>query len=310
MPRLHLFAYSSLCLIWGSTWLAIRVVVRDVPPLRAAMVRFLVAAVVLLLWAVFRKGWPREERQWNAILVLGITIIALPYALLFWAEQYVTSSMSAVLYSALPLTVALLTPLMMHRSVPRQAVFAMLVALGGVLILLYTGFPTGGRGSWGGLFILVSMFSSAWSVVYAKGRLQNVDPIVATALQLIGGTVALLWATWALEPHRQAHWSRPALLALLFLGTIGSAAAFAIYYWLLQHMQPYQLSTLNFIVPIIAVLEGGLLGREPIPLTMIVAMAVVMASVGVVLRAEANNQKLTLRTDSTMMKDEAHAGEE
>jgi drug/metabolite transporter (DMT)-like permease len=310
MPRLQLLAFSSLCLIWGSTWLAIRVVVRDVPPLRAAMVRFLVAAVVLLVWAIFRKGWPKEERQWNAILVLGITIMALPYALLFWAEQYVTSSMSAVLYSALPLVVALLTPLMTHHTVPRQAVFAMLAAFGGLLILLYTGIPTGGRGLWSGIAILVSMSCSAWSVVYAKGRLQSVDPIVATALQLIGGTVALLWATWALEPHRQAHWSRPALLAVIFLGIVGSAAAFAIYYWLLQHMQPYQLSTLNLVVPIIAVIEGALLGRESIPLTMIVAMAVVLASVGVVLRAEASNQKLTLRTDSMMMKDEAHAGEE
>jgi drug/metabolite transporter (DMT)-like permease len=305
MPRLQLLAFSSLCLIWGSTWLAIRVVVRDIPPLRGACVRFLVAAVVLLVWAVFRKGWPKGERQWNAVLVLGITIMALPYALLFWAEQYVNSSTSAVLYSALPLVVALLTPLMTHHSVPRQAVFAMLVALGGVLILLYTGFPTGGRGLWGGFAILVSMSCSAWSAVYAKGRLQNVDPIVSTALQLITGAVALLWATWALEPHRQAHWTKAALLALLFLGTIGSAAAFAIYYWLLQHMQPYQLSTLNFVVPIIAVLEGGLLGREPIPLMMIVAMAVVLGSVGVVLWAEAGNQQLTLRPSPTVVKNEA-----
>lgn len=287
MPRLQLLAFSSLCLIWGSTWLAIRVVVRDVPPLRGACVRFLVAAVVLLVWAAFRKGWPKGERQWNAILVLGITIMALPYALLFWAEQYVNSSTSAVLYSALPLVVALLTPLMTHHTVPRQAVFAMLAAFGGLLILLYSGIPMGGRGLWGGIAILVSMFCSAWSVVYAKGRLQNVDPIVATALQLISGTVALLWATWALEPHRQAHWSKAALLALVFLGIIGSAAAFAIYYWLLQHMQPYQLSTLNLVVPVIAVVEGSVLGRESIPLAMILAMAVVLGSVGVVLRAEA-----------------------
>ena len=290
MPRLQLLAFSSLCLIWGSTWLAIRVVVRDVPPFRGACVRFLVAAVVLLVWAVFRKGWPRGERQWNAILLLGITIMAVPYALLFWAEQYVNSSTSAVLYSAMPLAVALLTPLMTHHTVPRQAVFAMLAAFGGLLILLYTGIPTGGRGLWGGIAVLFSMFCSSWSVVYAKGRLQNVDPIVATALQLISGTVALLWATWALEPHRPAHWSRSALLALAFLGIIGSAAAFAIYYWLLQHMQPYQLSTLNLVVPVIAVVEGSLLGRESIPLAMILAMAVVLGSVGVVLRAEAEGK--------------------
>jgi drug/metabolite transporter (DMT)-like permease len=198
--------------------------------------------------------------------------------------------MSAVLYSALPLTVSLLTPLMMHRIVPRQAVFAMLVGFGGLLVLLFTDFPTAGRGLWGGFAILISMSCSAWSAVYAKKRLQDADPIVSTALQLLTGTVVLLWATWALEPHRHSHWTRPVLLALLFLGIIGSAAAFALYYWLLQHMQPYQLSTMNFVVPIIAVVEGGLLGREPIPLSMILAMVVVLGSVGVVLRAEADSK--------------------
>src|SRR5450759_971868 len=96
--RGQLFGYIALCLIWGSTWLAIRIVVRDVPPLQAVAVRFLAAGVLLL----------------------GM---ALPYVLLFWAEQHVTSSMSAVLYSASPLTVSLITPVMMHRKVPRRAVY-------------------------------------------------------------------------------------------------------------------------------------------------------------------------------------------
>jgi drug/metabolite transporter (DMT)-like permease len=83
-------------------------------------------------------------------------------------------------------------------------------------------------------------------------------------------------------------------LALLFLAIIGSAAAFALYYWLLQHMQPYQLSTLNFVVPVIAVLEGGLLGREPIPFVMLIAMAAILGSVGAVLRAEAESKPIKI----------------
>jgi drug/metabolite transporter (DMT)-like permease len=287
-------AFISLCLIWGSTWLGIRVMVRDVPPFDAAAWRFLIAAGVLLVWAAFRKRWPRGEREWNAIVILGFTIIAIPYGLLFWAEQYVTSSMSAVLFSALPLAVALFTPFIMHRTVPRPAVFAMLAAFGGVLVLLYKGFPTGGRGLWGGFAILFAMLWSAWSVVFAKGRLQEVDPVVSTALQLLVGGVGLLWATWALEPHRHGHWTKSAVLALLFLAIIGSAAAFAVYYWLLQHMQPYQLSTLNFVVPVIAVLEGGLLGREPIPFVMLIAMAAILGSVRAVLRAEAESKPIKI----------------
>src|SRR5579864_9622939 len=95
----HLAGYVALCLIWGSTWLAIRWVVRDVPPLEAAALRFVIAGALLLGMAVAqRRPWPADGAQWNALIVLSFSIIALPYGLLFWAEQYVTSSMSAVLF--------------------------------------------------------------------------------------------------------------------------------------------------------------------------------------------------------------------
>lgn len=298
MRRLHLLAYISLCLIWGSTWLAIRVSVRDVPPMEAAAIRFSLAAIVLFVWVLFRKSnWPKHPRQWNAILILGFTVIAIPYGLLFWAEQYVTSSLCAVLFSALPLTVALLTPLMMHRSVPRTAVFAMLVAFGGLLVLLSTDLQLGSKAFWAGLAVLVAMSGSAWSAVYAKLHLHDVDPVVSTALQLLVGSVGLFWAMWALESHRHATWTRSAVLSLLFLATFGSAAAFAIYYWLLQQIQPYQISTINLVIPIVAVLEGSFLGHESIPLMMIAAMVLVLGSVGVILRAEAEDKPQTLTAD-------------
>lgn len=298
MRRLHLLAYISLCLIWGSTWLAIRVCVRDVPPFLAAALRFSVAGLLLLFWVIFRKsGWPRGAKQWNAIVVLGFTVITIPYGLLFWAEQYVTSSMSAVLFSAVPLVVALLTPLMLHHTVPRPAILAMVVALGGLLVLFYSDLHVGSRAFWGGIAVLGSMLFGAWSVVYAKLHLQEIDPVISTALQLLIGSIGLFWATWALESHRHAVWTESAVLSLLFLATLGSAAAFAFYYWLLKHMQPYKLSSINLILPIVAVLEGSLLGREPVPLMMIVAMLVVLASVGVVLRAEAESKPQSLTAD-------------
>jgi len=291
MRRPQLLAYIALCLIWGSTWLNVHVLVQYVPPFRAAAIRFLLAATLLFLWVIFRKSkWPREARQWNAILVLGFTVIGIPYALQFWAQQYITSSLSAVLFSALPLTVALLTPLMMKRTVPRQGVLAMLVAFGGLLLLLSADLKFGSREFWGGIAVLGSMFGSAWSAVYAKLRLRDVDPVVSTTMQLLIGAIGLFWASWALESHRPADWTRTAVLALLFLATFGSATAFALYYWLLKHIQPYQISTINLIIPVVAVLEGSLLGHEHIPLMMIVAMIVVLGSVAVVLRAEAETK--------------------
>jgi drug/metabolite transporter (DMT)-like permease len=285
--RSHLLGYVALCVIWGSTWLAIRIVVGDVPPLEAAAVRFLLAAFLLLGLAAFQKRpWPKSESQWTAIGVLAITILAIPYGLIFWAEQYVTSSMTAVLFSAMPLVVALLTPLMTHRTVPRSAVFALVVAFAGLLWLFYTELSVSPRALLGGSAVLVAVILSSWSVVFAKNRLHEIDSVVATGLQFLFGAVALFWGTWALEARRHAVWTRPAIVAMVFLTVFGSCAAFVIYYWLLKRMQPYQLATTSLVVPVVAVLEGAFF-REQIPLTMVIVIMIVLASVGTVLRAEA-----------------------
>lgn len=301
--RGQLLGYISLCLIWGSTWLAIRLVVRDVPPFEAAALRFLAAGALLLGMAVVQKRrWPAGGPQWNAIFVLSVTIMAVPYGLLFWAEQHVTSSMTAVLYSAMPLAVSLVTPAMMHRKVPRRAVYAMAVAFGGILILFYQNPSTNRLAIIGGVAVLVSMSLSSWSVVYAKQRLRDVDSVVATGLQLLLGSVVLLWGTWALEAHRHANWTRTALIAMAFLTIFGSAAAFVIYYWLLKKLQPYQLSTISLIVPLIALLEG-LLAGERVPWMMVVAVIVVLGSVRSVLRAE--TEKEPEGNDILMLRDRA-----
>jgi drug/metabolite transporter (DMT)-like permease len=284
--RGQLAGYIALCLIWGSTWLAIRVVVRDVPPLEAAALRFVVAGVLLLGMALAQKRrWPADSDQWTALLVLSVTIMAVPYGLLFWAEQHVTSSMSAVLYSAMPLSVSLVTPLMMRRKVPRRAVFAMVIAFGGLLVIFYDDLSKTRQALIGGLAVLAAMLLSSWSVVYAKQRLRNVDSVIATGLQLFLGSLALLWGTWALEAHRHAVWTRTAVFALAYLTIFGSAAAFVIYYWLLKTLQPYQLSSISLIIPLIALI-AGLLDGEPVSWMMVVAIIAVLGSVRSVLVAE------------------------
>lgn len=301
--RVQLFGYIVLCLIWGSTWLAIRFVVHDVPPLEAAALRFLAGGILLLGLALAqRRRWPQGAQQWNTILILSLTIMAVPYGLLFWAEQYVTSSMTAVLYSAMPLMVSLITPAMMHRKVPRGAVLAMVVAFCGLLSLFIGDLSASRWALMGGVAALVSMALSAWSVVYAKQRLYAIDPVVATGLHLFLGSIVLFWGTWALEAHRHPVWSRPALLALAFLIVFGSASAFVIYYWLLRTMQPYQLSTISLITPLIALLEG-LLAGERIPWMLLVAVVVVLGSVRSVLRAE--EEKEPDGSDMLMLRDRA-----
>jgi len=297
LTRKHYFAYGLICLIWGSTWGAIRLLVRDVPPIRAAAIRFFLAAIILLGIALVRaKTLSLSSRELRALLILGITMMGLPYGLLFWAEYRISSSMTAVLFSTCPLFVALFTSLMTRTHVPRRAVFAMLLGLGAMATLFYTELSVSRYLLLGGGAVIGAVISSSWASVFAKHEIGNVSPLLGTAVQFCVGAVVLCIASLMAERGRPSDWNSTSILALVFLTIFGSVITFSVYYWLLRRMHPYQLSTINLVVPIVAMAEGALLLRERLPVLMIVAAVLVLSSVATVLRAE-NESQLTLRVD-------------
>lgn len=292
----HQLAYVLLCAIWGTTWLAIRVVVRDVPPFRAATARFFVAALLLVVIGLAKKAHlPRNAREWRATLILSITMMALPYGLIFWAEQHVTSSVTAVLYSASPLAVALLTPAMTGRRVPRGAIYSLLIAVGGIAMLFQVDLRRSMDTLIGGVAVLIGVVSSAWSTIYAKKETSEVQPVVSTGLQLAVGGLALGALSLLTERNEPTHWDWTAVFALLFLATFGSAIAFAVYYWLLRYMDAYKLATINLVVPFVAIVEGAFILHEMITMMMLVSAVVVLGAVGFVLKAQSDElQELKL----------------
>jgi drug/metabolite transporter (DMT)-like permease len=279
--------YAVLCLIWGTTWMAIRVLVRDVPPLWAAGVRFVLAALLLTaVLALRRTTLIRGARQWRATVILGFTMVAVPYGLLFWAEQHITSSMAAVLYTSVPLTVSLLTPLMTHERVPRAAIFCMVVAMGGIGVLFSGALSVSTKSLLGGVAMLGAVASTSWSIVFAKRELHDIDHWAATAWQTIFGGAVLLGLGALLERGRPVTWTRDAVAALLFLAIVGTAVAFALYYWLLKRVRPYQAASMSLVIPVVAIFEGALLLDEAIPPSMLAAAILVLLSVAVLLRVQ------------------------
>jgi drug/metabolite transporter (DMT)-like permease len=287
--------YAMLCLIWGTTWMAIRVLVRDVPPIRAAGIRLLVGAVALIGLALIQRApWPKSAREWTFVTILSFTMMGIPFGLVFWAEQFVLSSMTAVFYATTPLFVALFTPLVLKKHVPRGAVFAMLCALGAVAYLFNFSLRADARSTVGGAVILLAVVSSGLSAVLAKRELKYVDPVVSTGMQLVIGGAGLYLISLFTESGQPSHWSATAIVALLFLALVGSAVGFTVWYALVKHLPPYKLSTTNLVVPFIAIVEGGLFQHEAITWRMFLTAVVIAAAVAVVLRAEAE-EMLSLR---------------
>jgi drug/metabolite transporter (DMT)-like permease len=284
--------YALLCGIWGSTWLAIRIAVQSIAPLRAASLRFAAAAIVLAaVIAVRRLPMPRR-RELFPLFVLSIAMMALPYGLLFWAERRIPSSTTALLFSSMPLLTALLTPWMSERSVPRQALFAIVIGFTGILVIFSGALSASFESLLGGIAVLGAVASSAWASLYAKRHTPQIHPAVATAAQLAIGAVALWLMALLTEPHTPTQWTRFGVLAMGFLVIFGSVIAFSVYYWLLRYLEPYQVSTISLIVPVIAIFEGAAFESEPIPLSIIAATALILFSVGFVLRAPETGAEL------------------
>jgi len=252
----------------------------------------------LLIFAIARSRVLKLRlREWLALFILGITMMGLPYGLLFWAEFRISSSMTAVLFSTCPLFVALFTPLMTRLSVPRRAVFAMLVGLGGMATLFYTELSLSKYLLLGGIAVIGAVISSSWASVFAKREIGGVNPLLGTAVQFCVGAVVLCIVSLVTETGRSSDWNSTSILALGFLTVFGSVITFSMYYWLLGNMQAYQLSTINLVVPVVAMAEGALLLRERLPVLMVGACALVLVSVAIVLRAEDESQ-LTLKVSA------------
>ena len=284
--RIYL-AFAASCLIWGSTWLAVRVLVIRVPPFQVAAARFFLAAVLLLAISRLRQlAPPRTAGEWKRTVILGITMMAVPYLCVFWAEQYVSSSMTAVLFSSFPLAATLMTHLMTEHRVPGRAVLAMVVGLAGIAWLFRVELSATRQTAIGGALVLAAVVSGAWASVYAQREKLGLHPISSTGWQVAVAFLATGAMSLIFEDHSLAGWT-PALFALtVLLAIIGSALVFVLYYWMLEHLRAYKLGALDLITPFIAIIEGAWILDETIPPGMIVVAMTVATMVGFLLQAD------------------------
>jgi drug/metabolite transporter (DMT)-like permease len=292
----HVLAMVLLVLIWGSTWMAIHVLVGVVPPLRGAALRFLLAAALLV--PVIQRShapWPRGGGL-RASLLLSVTMVALPYALIFWSSQHISSGLTALIYAAMPLVTTVLTPMMEDRNVPRAAWQAMLLGLGGIALVLSNTISTSLFQALGALGMVSAVALQAGSSLYAKKKLQDVPPLVSVAIQFFCAGLLLAMGSLATEQDRPSAWDTHSLLALLFLSVMSSAVSYSLYYWLLRTVEAYQITSLQLVVPVIAVAEGAIVLKEPLPWEMVAACVAVLGSVVFVLRTkEEKEQAVALR---------------
>jgi drug/metabolite transporter (DMT)-like permease len=283
-----LLAFAIIYFVWGSTFFAIRVGVREVPPFLLAAVRFSVAGLILYAWMIARGERSPTGRQWRSAFLLAILIFVFDYGLLFWAEQRVPSGMAAVMLATIPVYMALseIIFLRTQKLTVRLAV-ALLIGVGGVAVLVSRSLNVGGApiDRLGAVALLLAGIS--WSAAATLTRKLPLPPskVMSSGVQMLAGGVMLALAAATLGEFRNFHpsaVSRAAWLSLVYLIIFGSIVAFTAYVWLIHHESPTKVGTYAYVNPVVAVVIGYFLGGEPLDLRTILGTAFVLISVVVI----------------------------
>jgi drug/metabolite transporter (DMT)-like permease len=290
-PLVAAVAWLSLCGIWGSTWLAIKVGLRDLPPITFAGVRFAIAAVVLFgVISLRRIRLPWAARDWRLLMYTGFLTITVNYAFVFWGEQYISSGLAALLNATIPLFGLPLA----HRYVEsepltRRKIAGVLLGLLGVLVVFGAELTGGPLAFWAGAGIVVASFSGAQASVLMKARGSHLDPAVTAGVQMAAGCVPLLVGGIALEGSPLAfHWTPVSLVSLAYLSLVGSVIAFLTDYWLIRHTEVTRVLLIPLVTPLVAVLLGTVFLGEGLGWGTLVGGGAIIAGVTMtVIRAKA-----------------------
>jgi drug/metabolite transporter (DMT)-like permease len=281
-PAAVAFALATVYLVWGSTYLAIRVTDRTMPPFLMSSVRFLIAGTVL--YALVSRGRARPTRkEWKAAAIVGAALLLVGNGGVAWAETRLDSGFAALIVAIIPLYVALLDRLFFGRRLSPAAVVGLVIGFGGVALLVR---PGGSGDVAAALTLLVTTSAWAGGSLYARDAKLPANPLLSAAMQMLAAGVflgILGLATGEASAVNADSFSTKPLIAFAYLVVVGSLVAFSAYAWLLKNVRISVVATYAFVNPVVAVALGALFLNEQIGWTTVVAgVAIVLAVILIV----------------------------
>jgi drug/metabolite transporter (DMT)-like permease len=285
--NLPLFVWLLLCLIWGSTWMFIKLGLQDLPPFTFAGVRFIIAALIvgaIVLWR--RKPLPRKRSEWRLIAFTGFLSFTINYGVVFWGETRISSGLAAILQTIIPVFGLVIA----HYYLPEERITVMKlcgVALGiaGVALIFSNQMTHEGPAAlWGSVAIVFGAFSVAYANVLVKARGGGIDSATLVLGQMICGMIPLLIIGITTEGNPlKLRWTGLALLSLGYLALVGTAVAFLLYYWLVRNIKVTNTMLIPLATPLIAVLLGMLFLDESLTWRIAVGGATIMSGIGLII---------------------------
>jgi len=283
---MSILLYIILCLVWGSTWLAIKIGLSQAPPITTAALRFILAMIVLTGISLVRgHRYPRDMKTILSLAWPGFFMYGLSYAFVYISEQYLDSATAAVLFGAFPFFVAGLSWLLYKSErLSGWGWLGMLVGFAGVVLISYDSLQVSPQLFWGSLLAVAAPLASAYGIVVHKHRHADKDIVVAVNVQMAAGGLFLI--VWALlfESWSDFVVSPEAVGSIVYLALFGTVLTFLSYYWLVARMPVVTVSLIAFITPLVAVLIGVALADERLSLLLAVGTVLILSGVLLVLR--------------------------
>jgi drug/metabolite transporter (DMT)-like permease len=284
-PAAVVLALATVYLVWGSTYLAIRVTDRTMPPLLMSSVRFLIAGLALYAFASRGRARP-TAREWRAAAIVGAALLLVGNGGVAWAETKLDSGFAALIVAIIPLYVALFDRLFFGRRLSTSAILGLVIGFAGVALLVR---PGGGNNV--GVALILVATTSAWAAgsLYARGAPLPSSPLLSAAMQMLAAAVFLgiagLIGGEANDIHASSFQAKP-LIAFTYLVLVGSLIAFSAYAWLLKNVRISVVATYAFVNPVVAVALGTVFLNEAIGWATVIAGGAIVLAVVLIVTAK------------------------
>ena len=289
---IKIVVYSSLCTIWGSTWVMIKVGLIGAPPFTAAGIRLIIASIVIfgILWWR-RIPLPRSRAFYGLSLFLGVCQMGAAYGLVYWGEQYISSGLTAILFSSMPLVVALLARVALGESLSVFKLAGIVIGVLGVYVIFSDAAGLGGpKSAYGIGAILLSVILASLSTVAIKKYAREYHPFASISLPVAIGGVILMLCGLIFERGRHIDWNFTTVFSIVYLAIFGSVLAFSLFFWIIKHIEATVLSYQTFTLPIIAGLLGWIFLGETVTIRIVIGGCLILAGIALAIFPRTRNK--------------------
>jgi drug/metabolite transporter (DMT)-like permease len=311
----NLLWFILLASLWGPSFLFIKVAVAEIPPI--TLVAWRVGLGALLLYLYLRsqgRALPRPGPVWKSFAVVGFFGNAIPFVLIAWGEQRIDSSLTSILNGATPLFTIILAHFLVadDRLTPIKGV-GTLLGFGGLLVLFAPSLLAGAQATtWGLLAVTIATISYGISMVYARIRLRGLPPLVVPTAQLMMATLYLFPLSLLVDrSYGLALPSWEALGAMAGLSLLGTALGFAVFYHLLENVEPTYVSMITYLLPVVAIILGMVVLKERLAWNAYVGCALILLGIMIangVFQQRVKSHTLTLALSQEEREDEEFSG--